>query len=54
MPGVKVKTFRNIFFAVVAAYVALWYFSPVAAADILFPNKENTVETVCLLARKTE
>ena len=39
----KVKTFRNIFFAVVAAYVALWYFSPVAAADILFPNKENTL-----------
>lgn len=43
MTGVKVKTFRNIFFAVVAAYVALWYFSPVAAADILFPNKENTL-----------
>ena len=42
MTGVKVKTFRNIFFAVVAAYIALWYFSPVAAADILFPNKENT------------
>ena len=43
MTGVKVKTFRNIFFAVVAAYIALWYFSPVAAADILFPNKENTL-----------
>lgn len=39
----KVKAFRNIFFAVVAAYVALWYFSPVTAADILFPNKENTI-----------
>ena len=39
----KVKTFRNIFFAVVAAYIALWYFCPISAGDILFPNTENTI-----------
>lgn len=39
----KVKTFRNIFFTVVAAYIALWYFCPISAEDILFPNTENTI-----------
>lgn len=39
----KVKTFRNIFFTVVAAYIALWYFCPISAGDILFPNTENTI-----------
>lgn len=39
----KVKTFRNIFFTVVVAYIALRYFCPVSAADLLFPNAENTI-----------
>ena len=39
----KVKTFRNIFFTVVSAYIALWYFFPISAGDILFPNTENTI-----------
>lgn len=39
----KVKTFRNIFFAVVCTYTALWLFSPVSVADFVFKNTENTL-----------
>lgn len=39
----KVKTFRNIFFTVVTAYVVMNFFCPVYVEDIVFKNAENTL-----------
>lgn len=43
MKSVKVKTFRNLFFVAVAAYIALRYHSPFSVDDIFFKNSENTI-----------
>ena len=39
----KVKTFRNIFFSVVAAYIVLWYFSPITVPSIFHSISPNTI-----------
>ncbi len=39
----KVKTFRNIFFAVVTAYIVLWYFSPITVTSIFHNISPNTI-----------
>lgn len=39
----KVRTFRNVYFIVIAALIAVCYFCPLSVEDIFFKNTENTL-----------